>query len=157
MPFWVWTKNTSFSPAQGFFSPILCPKKFPSTYLPPPTSLTSFPAHLMARAQESSRAWVAQSFQETWDTRLEEKKGKLLPFFTFFFLPLWFFFFCGFFSFYLSKRRRRQWLLSFSFIFWFMFEVKKVTTQACHGLLFFSLLAIVTFFFLLVLLQKRWR
>jgi hypothetical protein len=34
-PFWGWTKNTSSSPAQGFFSPLLCPRIFPS-YLPPP-------------------------------------------------------------------------------------------------------------------------
>jgi hypothetical protein len=35
-----WTKNTSSSPAQGFFSPLLCPKNFPSYLLPPllPTS-----------------------------------------------------------------------------------------------------------------------
>jgi hypothetical protein len=65
-PFWGWTKNTSSSPAQGFFSPLLCPKIFPSyllppppTYLPPPTSLTSFPTHSISKARESSRAWVA--------------------------------------------------------------------------------------------------
>ncbi len=112
--FWGWTENTSSSPVQGLFSPLLCPKNFPS-YLPP-TSLTSFLAH--SRALESSRAWITQSFKETWDTRLEEggelnvegkwrgegkkstssqmqkqeKKDKLPPFFAFFF-SLWFFFF----------------------------------------------------------------
>jgi len=45
-------KNKSSSPAQGFFSPRLCPKIFPSYLLPPsPTSLTSFPAHSISRAQ----------------------------------------------------------------------------------------------------------
>jgi hypothetical protein len=39
-PFWVWTKNTSSCLAQGFFSPLFCPKIFPSYLLPPllPTS-----------------------------------------------------------------------------------------------------------------------
>ncbi len=82
-------KNTSSSPAQGFFSPLPCPKIFLS-YLPPtsllpitphptcpphsylPTSLPSFPAHSIFRASESSGAWVAQSFEETKDIRLDE-------------------------------------------------------------------------------------
>jgi hypothetical protein len=34
-PLWGWTKNTSSSLEQGFFSPLLCSKFFPS-YLPPP-------------------------------------------------------------------------------------------------------------------------
>jgi hypothetical protein len=65
--FWGWTKNTSSSPAQGFFSPLPCPKIFP-TYLPP-TPLTSFPARSISRAGESSWAWVAQSFEEMQDAR----------------------------------------------------------------------------------------
>ncbi len=64
-PFWGWTKNTSSSPAQGFFSPLLCPKIFPSylslppPLLPtsPPTSLTSFPTHSISKARKSSWAW----------------------------------------------------------------------------------------------------
>ncbi len=139
-PFGGWIKNTSSSPAQGFFSPLLCPKVFPfyllpccpPTYLPLPTSFTSFPTHSISRAQESSRTWLAQSFEETWDTRLEEggefniegvwrgesnrsassqmqkreKKGNLLPFSTFFFLL--FFFFVFSFLFFCFRRRRCQ-------------------------------------------------
>jgi hypothetical protein len=110
-------------PCLGIFHPPLCSKIVPSfllppSYLPLPTSLTSFPIHSISRAWESSWAWVAQSFEETWDTRLEEggvlniegmsrgeskrnvssqiqkrkKKVKLLPFSTFFFLLYEFFF-----------------------------------------------------------------
>ncbi len=138
-PFWGWIKNTSSSPAQGFFSPLLYPKVFPSyllprcppTYLPLPTSFTSFPTHSISRAQESSWTWLAQSFEKTWYTRLEEggefniegvwrgesnrsassqmhkreKKGNLLPFSAFFF-SLWFFFLCVFLSFLLLKKKK---------------------------------------------------
>jgi hypothetical protein len=50
-------QNTSSSPAQRFFSPLLCPKIFLSYLLPapPPTSLTSFPAHSISKAKESSQ------------------------------------------------------------------------------------------------------
>ena len=117
--FWGWTENTSSSPAHWFFSPLLCSKIFPSYLLPRSTSLTSFPAHSISKAWESSRAWVAQSFEETWNTRLEEggklnvegmwkgeskrsassqmqkwkKKGKFPPFSGFFFFSMVFFFF----------------------------------------------------------------
>jgi hypothetical protein len=40
-PFWGWTKNTSSSPARGFFSPLLYPKIFPSCLLPPALQPTS--------------------------------------------------------------------------------------------------------------------
>jgi hypothetical protein len=69
-PFWGWTKNTSSCPTQGFFSTLLCPKNFP--YYLRPTSLISFPALSISRAHENSQAWVAKSFKETWNTRLEE-------------------------------------------------------------------------------------
>ncbi len=49
------TKNTSFSPAQGFFSPLLSTPKFPPSYLP----------HFLLIPS-------SQSFEETWNTRLEE-------------------------------------------------------------------------------------
>jgi len=82
-PFWGWTKNTSSSPAQGFFSPLLCLKIFPSYLLPPPPPPPYLPPpsyllHLISHSlhSESSRAWVAQNFKETWDTRLV-KDGEL--------------------------------------------------------------------------------
>ncbi len=109
-------------PAHGFFSPLFCPKIFPSYLLPPllPTSFTSFPTHSISKAWESSWTWVAQSFEEMWDTRLEaggelnvegmwkgeskrsassqmqkwKKKGKFFPFFTFFFFSMVFFSLC---------------------------------------------------------------
>jgi hypothetical protein len=57
---------------RDFSAPFSAPKFSPPTYFPPPpTSLTSFPAHSISRAQESSQAWIAESFNETWDTRLE--------------------------------------------------------------------------------------
>jgi hypothetical protein len=43
---------------RDFSAPFFAPKFSPSTYLPPPTSLTSFPTHSI------SRGWVAQSFEE---------------------------------------------------------------------------------------------
>ncbi len=173
--FWGWTKNTSSSPAQGFFSPLLCPKIFPSYLPPPPTSLTSFPTHSISRAWESSWAWVTQSFNETWDTRLEkggelniegmwrgegktstssqmqkrEKKGKISPFFAFFF-PLFVFFFLFF---YLRRRRRHHLLVSFwnkegddtsvslpSFFFYFFFATNKATTTSLQSSKNFPLL-----------------
>ncbi len=109
----------------GIFQPPSLPQNFPllptssprPTNLPPLTSFTSFPAHSISRARESSQAWVAQSFKEMWDIRLEEggelnvegmwrgeskrsaslqmhkreKKGKLSPFSTFFFFSMVFF------------------------------------------------------------------
>ncbi len=137
-PFWGWTKNTSSSSAQVFFSPLLCPKNFPSyllpTYLPPPTSFSSFPAHSISTAWESSWAWVAQSFKETWDTRLEEgeelnvegmwrgeskksassqmqkreKKSNLPPFSAFFFSMVFFFFWGVFLCFFFFCLRRKR-------------------------------------------------
>ncbi len=124
-PFWGWTRNTSSSPTHGFFSPFFCPKIFPSYLL----HLISRSFH--SRAWESSQAWVAHSFEETWNTRLEEggelnvegmwrgeskrstssqmqkweKKGKLLPFSTFF-SSLWFFFLCVFLFFLLLKKKK---------------------------------------------------
>jgi len=48
-PFWGWTKNTSSSPAQGFFSPLHCFKIFPS-YLPPPFLPPSYFPHLISHS-----------------------------------------------------------------------------------------------------------
>jgi hypothetical protein len=72
-----WGRSSCFGdepkthPLPLFFQPLLCPKILLS-YLPPPpstsflpTSLTSFRAHFI------SWAWVTQSFQEIWDTRLK--------------------------------------------------------------------------------------
>ncbi len=71
-------KHTLF-PCPGIFQPSFLPQNCPllptspPSYLtPPPTSLTSFPTHSISRALLSSWAWVAQSFEEMWDTRLEE-------------------------------------------------------------------------------------
>jgi hypothetical protein len=49
-------ENTSSSPAQELFSPLLYPKFFRSYLSPPSSSLTSFPAHSIYKVQESSRA-----------------------------------------------------------------------------------------------------
>ncbi len=60
-------KNTSSSPAQGFFSPLLCPKFFPPTYFPPPTSLTSFNAHSISTLHlQSSGELPSLSSTEFW-------------------------------------------------------------------------------------------
>jgi hypothetical protein len=54
------TKNTSSSPAQGFFSPLLCPKIFPSYLIPPflPTSplLPHSPHFLLMPSPDLGRA-----------------------------------------------------------------------------------------------------
>jgi hypothetical protein len=65
-------------PCPGIFQPSSLPQNLPLIPLsyPLPTSLTSFPAHSIAKAWESSWAWVEQSFEETRDKRLEEI-GKL--------------------------------------------------------------------------------
>jgi hypothetical protein len=64
-PFWGWTKNTSSSPAQGFFNPLMCPKFF-SSYLPTsPLLPPSYLPHLISRSLHSKA-------QEMWNTRLEE-------------------------------------------------------------------------------------
>ncbi len=108
-------------PCPRIFQPPSLVQNFPllpTSPLPRLTYLTSFPAHSIARAQESSQAWVAQSFKETQDTRLEEcgeekarrafhpkqrskrwKVSSLLSL-NFFFLFVFFFFFC---------LRRRRW------------------------------------------------
>ncbi len=116
--FWGWTKNTSSSPAQGFFCPFLCPKIFPS-YIPPPSYLP----HLISRSLHFQSSGELPSLSSTElrgdvDTRLEEggelnakgmwrgeskrsassqmqkqkKKGKLPPFFAYFFFSTSFFF-----------------------------------------------------------------
>ncbi len=102
---------------RNFSAPFSAPKIFPPTDLPHPTSLTSFPAHLMAKALESSPACVAQSFQETWDTRLEQKKGKLLPSFTFVFSPLWLFLSVFFFFLLLEQKKMKAMAIVFFFLF----------------------------------------
>ncbi len=102
--FWRWTTNTTSSPAQGFFSPLLCPKIFP-TYLPHlisrslhRQSLEELPIMSSSNLRGDARhkAWgrwrrkgkrSASSQMQNW-----EKKGKLLPFSAFFF-PLCFLFF----------------------------------------------------------------
>jgi hypothetical protein len=78
-PFWGWIKNTSSSPAQGFFSPLLCLKFFPSYLLPPPSYLppSSFFPHLTSSSLhlQSSKELSSLSSTELWgdiDTRLEE-------------------------------------------------------------------------------------
>ncbi len=113
-------KHILFPCLGNFSAPFFAPKFSPPTYSPPPpTSLTSFLAHSISKARESSWAWVAPSFEETWDTRLEEggefnvegmwrgeskrsdssqmqkskKKGKLPPFSAFFFFSMVFLFF----------------------------------------------------------------
>ncbi len=130
--FWGWTKNTSSSLAQGFFSPLLCPKIFPSYLLLPPL-LPPSPHFPLTPSPKFSRTWVAQSFEKTWDIRLEEggelnvermwrgeskrsassqmqkrkKKGKLFPFTAFFFFSM-VFSLCFFFFFLCLRIRRCQ-------------------------------------------------
>ncbi len=117
---------------RDFSAPFSAPTFSPPTFPPPPTSLSSFLIHSISRAWESSRAWVAQGFEEMWDTRLEEggelnvegmwrgeskrsissqmqkqeKKGKLPPFSQYFFFSMVFFFFMFFFLLlYLRKKK----------------------------------------------------
>ncbi len=69
-------------PCPGIFQPPSLPQNFPllltssppPPYLPPPSYLLHLISHSLH--SESSRAWVAQNFKETWDTRLE-KDGEL--------------------------------------------------------------------------------
>jgi len=62
--FCAWTKNTSSSPAQGFFRPLLCAKFFPPTYF---HHLTSRSLHLQSLGelklewQKALRAWESLS------------------------------------------------------------------------------------------------
>ncbi len=56
---------------RDFSAPLSALKFSPPTYLPP-SYLPHLISHSISKAWESSRAWVAQSFKETWDTRLEE-------------------------------------------------------------------------------------
>ncbi len=42
---------------RDFSAPFSAPKISPPTYLPPPTSLTSFPTHSISRVRKSSQAW----------------------------------------------------------------------------------------------------
>jgi len=109
--FWGWTKNTSSSPAQGFFSPLFYPKIFPS-YLPhliysslhlqssgkpPSLSSTKLQGNVNTRLEEGGELniqgmWRGESKRNTSSQmHKREKKGKLLPFSTFFSF-LWFFF-----------------------------------------------------------------
>ncbi len=55
---------------RDFSAPFSAPK------FSPPTSLTSFPTHSISRARGSSWAWVTQSLEKRWDTRLEEEWHK---------------------------------------------------------------------------------
>jgi hypothetical protein len=133
--------------------PLPLPKDFSALFstpkFSPPTSLTLFLAHSIARAWDSSSTWLAQSFEEKRDTRLEEggelnvegmwkgegkrsassqtqkreKKGKLPPFFAFYFFSMFFFL-----LFYLRRRRWRPLSSSSSFVFLFLIEMKKATT-----------------------------
>ncbi len=151
-------KTYPFPLPMDFSAPCSLPK------FSPPTSLTSFPTHAISRAQESSRAWIGQSFKEMWATRLEEggelnvegtwkgesknsascqmrkweKKGKLLPFSIFLFLygffPLCFFFFSS---------ASEEDAIVFFFHFLFLFEAKKVMTQVCRCLFFSSIFFVV--------------
>ncbi len=128
-------KHILFPLPRDFSAPFSAPKFSPPTYLPTPhTSLTSFRAHSISKAQNNSRAWLAHSFEKTGDTRLEEagelnvegtwrgeskrsassqiqmreKKGKLSPpFFAFFFFSI-VFCFCFFFFFLLLEKKRRH-------------------------------------------------
>ncbi len=60
-------------PYPRIFQPPSLPQNFPLLPTsPPPTSFISFPSHSISRAWESSWAWIVQSFEETWDTRLEK-------------------------------------------------------------------------------------
>ncbi len=52
-------KTHPFSLPRDFSTPFSVPKFFPPTYLPPPTSLTSFPTRSVSTAQESPQAWTA--------------------------------------------------------------------------------------------------
>ncbi len=70
--FWGWTKKHIMFPYPGIFQHPSLPQNFPFLPTSAPSYLTSFPVHAISRAQKSSWAWVAQSFEEMWNTRLEE-------------------------------------------------------------------------------------
>ncbi len=119
-------------PYPRIFQPPSLPQNFPLLPTsPPPTSFISFPNHSISRAWESSWAWIAQSFEETWDTRLEkggefnvegmwkgeskrstypkcrnERKNVSSLLFLYFFSFLLFFIFVFFFFFFYLKRKR---------------------------------------------------
>ncbi len=98
-PFWGWTKNTSSSPTQGFFSPPSLPQNFPLLPIPPPLLPTSpllpipppllptsplLPPSPYFQLTPSPNLSRALELEETWDTRLEEGgeekvRGELHP------------------------------------------------------------------------------
>jgi hypothetical protein len=55
-PFWGWTQNT-LNPCTGIFESPSLPQNCPLLTFPPPTSLTSFPAHFISKGSENSWAW----------------------------------------------------------------------------------------------------
>jgi hypothetical protein len=77
--FWWWTKNTSSSRAQGIFSPLICPKIFPS-YLPtsPPIylpQLISCSLHLQSSVELlslSSTEFATQGLRKVESSTLKE-------------------------------------------------------------------------------------
>ncbi len=114
--FWGWTKNPSSSLAQGFSSPLLYPKIFPS-YLPhhifcslhlessielPSLSRTKFCNTRLEKGGELNVAgtWRVEGMwrgkgkkSASSQMQKQEKRGKLPPFFAFFFLLCFFLFF----------------------------------------------------------------
>ncbi len=160
-------KTHPFPPLRDFFGPFSALKFSPLTYPPlptfppPPTSFTSFLVHSIAIVQESPRAWVVQSFEETWGTRLEEggefnikgkcrgeckrnassqmqkreKKHKLPPFFAFFFLSFFHFFYNV-----EVKKEMAQVCCCFFFLLLFFATNKAMTTSLLSSPDFSSLL-----------------
>ncbi len=104
-PVWGWTKNTSYSPVQGFFSSFLCPKFFPS-YVPP--SLHFLLLHLQSSEEllnlNSTKLWgdmrhkawgrwrgkgKKSASSQMWK---QKKRGKLPCYSAFFLLYVFFLF-----------------------------------------------------------------
>ncbi len=133
--FWGWTKNTSFSPTHGFFSPLLYPKIFPC-YLP---HFISHSFHLQSLGELSNLSsielWgdVRQGLRKVESSTLKEhgeekargvfhpkcrserRKVSSFPSLHFFFFLMVLFSLCFFLFLCLRRRWRRRHRLPLSF------------------------------------------
>jgi hypothetical protein len=151
-PFWRWTKNTSSSAAHGFSAPLFSLKIFPSylplpTYLLPTSPLLPPSFHfLFTPSPECSleleegekfnieRTWRIEGKRSaSFQMQNQRRKVSSLPSLHFFFFFMIFFLWVFFFFFVWEEDD----VIIFFFQFLFLFELKKVTTQACRYLFFF--------------------